>query len=138
MKRFTFLFALLTLLASISTTKAQTPTATPITDAEVPTGYYFIASTAAAAYDITSPYIAANGNGAMKLVAQTAVTTDVSNSKVGLWYIQKTGTTSNNKASYSIKSVEVSTYWASNPNCPLGNGAGVYNIVQADDQSGYY
>lgn len=67
MKRFTFLFALLTLLASISTTKAQTPTATPITDAEVPTGYYFIASTADAAYDITSPYIAANGNGAMKL-----------------------------------------------------------------------
>ena len=138
MKRFTFLFALLTLLASISTTKAQTPTATPITDAEVPTGYYFIASTAAAAYDITSPYIAANGNEAMKLVAQTAVTTDISSSKVGLWYIQKTGTTSNNKASYSIKSVEVSTYWSSNPNCPLGSGAGVYNIIQADDQSGYY
>ena len=138
MKRFTFLFALLTLLASISTTKAQTPTATPITDAEVPTGYYFIASTADAAYDITSPYIAANGNEAMKLVAQTAVTTDVSNSKVGLWYIQKTGTTSNNKASYSIKSVDVSAYWTSGVACPLGSGAGVYNIVQADDQSGYY
>lgn len=138
MKRFTFLFALLTLLASISTTKAQTPTATPITDAEVPTGYYFIASTSDAAYDLTSPYIAANGGGAMKLVAKTAVTTDVSNSKVGLWYIQKTGTSSNNKASYSIKSVEVSAYWAANPNCPLGGGAGVYNIVQADDQSGYY
>ena len=139
MKRFTFLFALLALFASISTTKAQTPTATPITDAEVPTGYYFIASTADAAYDITSPYIAANGSGAMKLVAQTAVTTDVSSSKVGLWYIQKTGTTSNNnKASYSIKSVETSTYWTSGPACPLGSGVGVYNIVQADDQSGYY
>ena len=138
MKRFTFLFAMFLLLAGASTMKAQTPSATPISVAEVPTGYYFIASTSDAAYDLTSPYIAANGGGAMKLVAKTAVTTDVSNSKVGLWYIQKTGTSSNNKASYSIKSVEVSAYWAANPSCPLGGGAGVYNIVQADDQSGYY
>ena len=48
--------------------KAQTPDATPITDAEVPDGIYFIASTVESAYNITSPYIAANG-GSMKLVA---------------------------------------------------------------------
>ena len=135
MKRFTILFTLLLLIVE-ATTKAQTPDATPITDAEVATGYYFIASTSETAYGITSPYIAAN-SGAMKLVAKDDVTTDYANSKVGLWYIEKTGT-SNDVATYRIKSCENSYYWAAGPACPMTSAAGVYNIIQTDDQSGYY
>lgn len=139
MKRLPSLFSLFLILLGTITMYAQTPTASPITEAEVPTGYYFIASTEASAYDIASPYIAANGTGAMQLVAQSAVTTDFITSKVGIWYIQKTGTTSNNnKASYSIKSVENNMYWASGPNCPLGSSAGVYNIIQDASTSSYY
>lgn len=115
--------------------QAQTPDATAISSSEVPDGYYFIASSEATAYNITSPYIAANG-GNMKLVARTNVTTDLATSKVGLWYIHKTGT-ENNKARYSIRSVENNLYWAANPNCPLGGTAGVYAILQttADGQT---
>lgn len=115
--------------------QAQTPDATAISSSEVPDGYYFIASSEATAYNITSPYIAANG-GYMKLVARTNVTTDLATSKVGLWYIHKTGT-ENNKARYSIRSVENNLYWAANPNCPLGGTAGVYAILQttADGQT---
>lgn len=134
MKKLSTLFGLLVLfLANAVTVKAQTPTAEPITSAEVPTGYYFIASTESTAYDITSPYIAANG-GTMKLVAQSAVTTDVSSSTVGLWYIEKTGTNT-----YTIKSQETGTYWSAGTNAPLGGSAGVYNINQtATDANSYY
>lgn len=115
--------------------QAQTPDATAISSSEVPDGYYFIASSEATAYNITSPYIAANG-GNMKLVARTNVTTDVATSKVGLWYIHKTGT-QNNKATYSIRSVENNSYWASGPDCPLGGTPGIYTILQttADGQT---
>lgn len=120
------------------TVDAQTPDATPITDAEVPTGYYFIASTEATAYNIASPYIAAN-DGTMKLVASTAVTKDYSTSQVGLWYIEKKGTTSDNQPYYYIKSLEGSGYyWSSGPSAPLGGSAGYYNIKQTDDKTGYY
>ena len=134
MKKLSTLFGLLVLfLANAVSVKAQTPTAAPITSAEVPTGYYFIASAETTAYDITSPYIAANG-GTMKLVAQTAVTTNVSSSTVGLWYITKTGT-----GTYTIKSQETGNYWAAGTNVPLGGTAGVYNIVQtADNANSYY
>lgn len=68
---------------------AQTPTATPIAVEEVPTGYYFIASTNGSAYDLANPYIVPNGGTAMKLVSQSAVTTDLSASNVGIWYIKR-------------------------------------------------
>lgn len=115
--------------------QAQTPDATAISSSEVPDGYYFIASSEATAHNITSPYIAANG-GNMKLVARTNVTTDLTTSKVGLWYIHKTGT-ENNKARYSIRSAENNLYWAAYPNCPLGGTEGVYTILQtaADAQT---
>ena len=115
--------------------QAQTPDATAISSSEVPDGYYFIASSEATAYNITSPYIAAN-DGNMKLVARTNVTTDLATSKVGLWYIHKIGT-DNNKATYSIRSAENNSYWAAYPNCPLGGTEGVYTILQtaADAQT---
>lgn len=115
--------------------QAQTPDATAISSSEVPDGYYFIASSEATAYNITSPYIAAN-DGNMKLVARTNVTTDLATSKVGLWYIHKIGT-NNNKATYSIRSAENNLYWAAYPNCPLGGTEGVYTILQtaADAQT---
>lgn len=115
--------------------QAQTPDATAISSSEVPDGYYFIASSEATAYNITSPYIAANG-GNMKLVARTNVTTNLATSKVGLWYIHKIGT-DNNKATYSIRSAENNLYWAAYPNCPLGGTEGVYTILQtaADAQT---
>lgn len=135
-KLFTLLGLLVLIFANAVTLNAQTPDATPITDDEVPTGYYFIASTEATAYNITSPYIAANG-GTMKLVAKDNVTTNYSNSQVGLWYIEKTGTTSsNNKASYSIKSLENNYYWSVGGSCPLGGSIGIYNIIK--DGDGYH
>ena len=136
MKRLLALFTLLLpFIAGVVSMQAQTPDATAISSSEVPDGYYFIASSEATAYNITSPYIAANG-GNMKLVARTNVTTDLATSKVGLWYIHKIGT-DNNKATYSIRSAENNSYWAANPNCPLGGTAGVYTILQttADGQT---
>ena len=115
MKRLLALFTLLLpFIAGVVSMQAQTPDATAISSSEVPDGYYFIASSEATAYNITSPYIAANG-GNMKLVARTNVTTDLATSKVGLWYIHKIGT-DNNKATYSIRSAENNSYWAANPN----------------------
>lgn len=140
MRRLSHLFTLLLLIVGAVSAYAQTPTADPITDAEVPTGYYFIANVnEAAIYDVTNAYIAANG-GTMKLVSQSAVTTDITTSQVGLWYIEKTGTTSdNNKAAYTIRSMEGSKYyWAAGKNCPLSGNAGVYNILQSSDGSNAY
>ena len=69
MKRLLALFTLLLpFIAGVVSMQAQTPDATAISSSEVPDGYYFIASSEATAYNITSPYIAANG-GNMKLVA---------------------------------------------------------------------
>ena len=136
MKRLLALFTLLLpFIAGVVSMQAQTPDATAISSSEVPDGYYFIASSEATAYNITSPYIAAN-DGNMKLVARTNVTTDLATSKVGLWYIHKIGT-NNNKATYSIRSAENNLYWAAYPNCPLGGTAGVYAILQtaADAQT---
>lgn len=136
MKRLLALFTLLLpFIAGVVSMQAQTPDATAISSSEVPDGYYFIASSEATAHNITSPYIAAN-DGNMKLVARTNVTTDLATSKVGLWYIHKTGT-ENNKARYSIRSVENNLYWAAYPNCPLGGTEGVYTILQtaADAQT---
>ena len=89
MRRISYLFTLLLLIVGAVSAYAQTPTADPITVEEVPDGYYFIASTQSTIDNVANPYIAANG-GAMKLVAQSAVTTDASTSQVGLWYIRKT------------------------------------------------
>lgn len=133
MKKLSTLLGLLVLfLANAVTVKAQTPTADPITSTEVPTGYYFIASAESTAYGITSPYIATNG-GTMKLVAQTAVTTDVSSSTVGLWYITKASS-----GKYTIKSQETGTYWAAGGNAPLGGSPGEYDFVLTSDGSAYY
>lgn len=116
---------------------AQTPTADPITVEEVPDGYYFIASTQSTIDNVANPYIAANG-GTMKLVAQSAVTTDASTSQVGLWYIRKTGTDgSDNHSTFSIQSMEGSKYyWGVGGNCPLQTTIGIYRIGK--DDSGYY
>ena len=86
---------------------------------------------------MANPYIAANG-GAMKLVAQSDVTTDASTSQVGLWYIRKTGTDgSDNHSTFSIQSMEGSKYyWGVGGNCPLQTTIGIYRIGK--DDSGYY
>ena len=98
---------------------AQTPTATPIAVEEVPTGYYFIASTNESAYNLTNPYIVPNGSAAMKLVSQSDVTTDISTSNVGIWYIKKVeGSGASSK--YTIRNID-GLYWVSGPDCPLAN-----------------
>lgn len=89
MRRISYLFTLLLLIVGAVSAYAQTPTATPIAVEEVPTGYYFIASTNESAYGLTNPYIVPNGGTAMKLVSQSDVTTDISTSNVGIWYIKR-------------------------------------------------
>lgn len=138
MKRISTLFSLLLFMLGAMTVYAQTPSAAAITSEEVPNGYYFIASSAESAYSITSPYLAANNN-SMKLVAKTDVTTNVSTSKVGLWYIKKTGNDgSDNHPIYSIQSMEGSKlYWSVGTDCPLGSTVGIYRIGK-DDAGNYY
>ena len=137
MRRISYLFTLLLLIVGAVSAYAQTPTATPIAVEEVPDGYYFIASTQSTIDNVANPYIAANG-GTMKLVAQSAVTTDASTSQVGLWYIRKTGTDgSDNHSTFSIQSMEGSKYyWGVGGNCPLQTTIGIYRIGK--DDSGYY
>lgn len=137
MRRISYLFTLLLLIVGAVSAYAQTPTADPITVEEVPDGYYFIASTQSTIDNVANPYIAANG-GTMKLVAQSAVTTDASTSQVGLWYIRKTGTDgSDNHSTFSIQSMEGSKYyWGVGGNCPLQTTIGIYRIGK--DDSGYY
>lgn len=137
MRRISYLFTLLLLIVGVVSAYAQTPTADPITAEEVPDGYYFIASTQSTIGNVANPYIAANG-GTMKLVAQSAVTTDASTSQVGLWYIRKTGTDgSDNHSTFSIQSMEGSKYyWGVGGNCPLQTTIGIYRIGK--DDSGYY
>ena len=142
MRKLTFFISVLLLALCTERSKAQTPTAEPITDAVVQEGYYFIASTATEAYDIANPYIAANGTGSMKLLPQSDMSTDISNSKTGIWLIQKISGTSN-PIKYSIKSVESSTssspiYWTSGPSCPLGASPGYYEIRQTAEGSDTY
>lgn len=138
MKRISTLFSLLLFMLGAMTVYAQTPSAAAITSEEVPNGYYFIASSAESAYSITSPYLAANNN-SMKLVAKTDVTTNVSTSKVGLWYIKRIGTDgSDNHLIYSIQSMEGNKlYWSPNPDCPLGTIVGIYRIGK-DAAGNYY
>lgn len=138
MKRISTLFSLLLFMLGAMTVYAQTPSAAAITSEVVPDGYYFIASSAESAYSITSPYIAAN-NTSMKLVAKTDVTTNVSTSTVGLWYIKQTGTDGSDKHPiYSIQSMEGNKlYWSPNPDCPLGTIVGIYRIGK-DDAGNYY
>lgn len=137
MRRISYLFTLLLLIVGAVSAYAQTPTATPIAVEEVPDGYYFIASTQSTIDNVANPYIAANG-GTMKLVAQSAVTTDASTSQVGLWYIRKTGTDgSDNHSTFSIQSMEGSKYyWGVGGDCPLQTTIGIYRIGK--DDSGYY
>lgn len=137
MRRISYLFTLLLLIVGAVSAYAQTPTADPITAEEVPDGYYFIASTQSTIGNVANPYIAANG-GTMKLVAQSAVTTDASTSQVGLWYIRKTGTDgSDNHSIFSIQSMEGSKfYWGVGGDCPLQTTIGIYRIGK--DDSGYY
>ena len=137
MRRISYLFTLLLLIVGAVSAYAQTPTADPITVEEVPDGYYFIASTQSTIGNVANPYIAANGD-AMKLVAQSDVTTDASTSQVGLWYIRKTGTDgSDNHSTFSIQSMEGSKYyWGVGGNCPLQTTIGIYRIGK--DDSGYY
>lgn len=137
MRRISYLFTLLLLIVGAVSAYAQTPTADPIAVEEVPDGYYFIASTQSTIGNVANPYIAANG-GTMKLVAQSAVTTDASTSQVGLWYIRKTGTDgSDNHSTFSIQSMEGSKfYWGVGGDCPLQTTIGIYRIGK--DDSGYY
>lgn len=137
MRRISYLFTLLLLIVGAVSAYAQTPTADPIMVEDVPDGYYFIASTQSTIGNVVNPYIAANG-GTMKLVAQSAVTTDASTSQVGLWYIRKTGTDgSDNHSTFSIQSMEGSKYyWGVGGNCPLQTTIGIYRIGK--DDSGYY
>lgn len=138
MKRISTLFSLLLFMLGAMTVYAQTPSAAAITSEVVPNGYYFIASSAESAYSITSPYLAANSN-SMKLVAKTDVTTNVSTSTVGLWYIKQTGTDgSDNHPIYSIQSMEGDKlYWSVGQNCPLGSTVGIYRIGK-DAAGDYY
>lgn len=137
MKRISTLFSLLLFMLGAMTVYAQTPSAAAITSEVVPSGYYFIASSAESAYSITNPYLSANNN-SMKLVAKTDVTTNVSTSKVGLWYIKQTGTDgTDNHPIYSIQSMEGNKlYWSPNPDCPLGTIVGIYRIGK--DLAGNY
>lgn len=126
--KLTLLLALLVLvLSGKSSAQTLTPEAAPITSATVPEGYYFIASTAPSAYDITAPYIAANGTGAIKLLPKTAMSTDYTTSKVGLWHITKVAGQANK---YKIQCMENTNYWSHGPNCPMGNSYGWYEIRQ--------
>ena len=138
MKGISTLFSLLLFMLGAMTVYAQTPSAAAITSEVVPSGYYFIASSAESAYSITSPYLAANNN-SMKLVAKTDVTTNVSTSKVGLWYIKRIGTDgSDNHPIYSIQSMEGNKlYWSVGQNCPLSSNVGIYRIGK-DDAGNYY
>lgn len=119
MRRISYLFTLLLLIVGAVSAYAQTPTATPIAVEEVPEGYYFIASTNESAYGLTNPYIVPNGSAAMKLVSQSDVTTDISTSNVGIWYIKKVeGSGASSK--YTIRNID-GLYWVSGPDCPLAN-----------------
>lgn len=119
MRRISYLFTLLLLIVGAVSAYAQTPTADPIAVEEVPEGYYFIASTNESAYGLTNPYIVPNGSAAMKLVSQSAVTTDLSTSNVGIWYIKKVeGSGASSK--YTIRNID-GLYWVSGPDCPLAN-----------------
>lgn len=119
MRRISYLFTLLLLIVGAVSAYAQTPTATPIAVEEVPEGYYFIASTNESAYNLTNPYIVPNGDAAMKLVSQSDVTTDISTSNVGIWYIKKVeGSGASSK--YTIRNID-GLYWVSGPDCPLAN-----------------
>lgn len=140
MRRFSHLFTLLLLIVGAVSAYAQTPTATPIAVEEVPTGYYFIASTNESAYNLTNPYIVPNGTGAMKLVSQSDVTTDLSTSNVGIWYIQKVeGSGASSK--YTIRNLD-GLYWISGPSCPLANrstNVGYYQFALTESgASSYY
>ena len=138
MKRISTLFSLLLFMLGAMTVYAQTPSAAAITSEVVPSGYYFIASSAESAYSITSPYLAANNN-SMKLVAKTDVTANVSTSTVGLWYIKQIGNDgTDNHPIYSIQSMEGNKlYWSVGQNCPLSSNVGIYRIGK-DDAGNYY
>ena len=128
--KFTLLLALLVLvLSGKSSAQTLTPEATPITSATVPEGYYFIASTAESAYDITAPYIAANGATGIKLLPKTAMSTNYATSKVGLWLITKVAGQADK---YKIQCMENTNYWSHGPNCPMGNSYGHYEIRQVN------
>lgn len=140
MRRISYLFTLLLLIVGAVSAYAQTPTATPIAVEEVPEGYYFIASTNESAYGLTNPYIVPNGGTAMKLVSQSAVTTDLSTSNVGIWYIKKVeGSGASSK--YTIRNID-GLYWVSSPNCPLANrstnvGYYQFNLTETGANSYY-
>ncbi len=138
MKGISTLFSLLLFMLGAMTVYAQTPSAAAITSEVVPSGYYFIASSAESAYSITSPYLAANNN-SMKLVAKTDVTANVSTSTVGLWYIKQIGNDgTDNHPIYSIQSMEGNKlYWSVGQNCPLSSNVGIYRISK-DDAGNYY
>lgn len=138
MKGISTLFSLLLFMLGAMTVYAQTPSAAAITSEVVPSGYYFIASSAESAYSITSPYLAANNN-SMKLVAKTDVTANVSTSTIGLWYIKQIGNDgTDNHPIYSIQSMEGNKlYWSVGQNCPLSSNVGIYRIGK-DDAGNYY
>lgn len=140
MRRISYLFTLLLLIVGAVSAYAQTPTATPIAVEEVPTGYYFIASTNESAYGLTNPYIVPNGSTAMKLVSQSDVTTDISTSNVGIWYIKKVeGSGASSK--YTISNLD-GLYWVGNPDCPLADrstNVGYYQLnLAATGANSYY
>lgn len=137
MKRLKLFLGLVAALFMVATgSMAQTPTAEPISYEEIPEGYYFIASANETAYEITNPYIAAN-EGKMKLVPQTAVTTNWALSKIGIWKISIQDATTSPKR-YKIQSLENGLYWAAGTDCPLGTGIGHYEIRQSSSDNSVY
>lgn len=138
MRKITSLFSLLLLcMMGAMTAVAQNPDATPLTQTEVPTGYYYIASTSASIGTIESPYIADGANGSMMIVGKKHLTND----KVGIWYISKeadyTDTEGNSVPKYYIKSIETGNYWTTGPDCPLNSNAVYYQISYDADGSTY-
>lgn len=131
-----FLGLVAALFMAVTGSMAQTPTAEPISSEEIPEGYYFIASTKGSVYDITNPYIAANG-GTMKLVPQTAVSTNFASSKVGIWKISIQDANTTPKR-YKIQSLENDLYWSAGTDCPLGTGIGHYEIRQNSSDNSVY
>ncbi len=137
MKRLKLFLGLVAALFMAATgSMAQTPTAEPISSEEIPEGYYFIASANETAHAITNPYIAAN-EGKMKLVPQTAVTTNWALSKIGIWKISIQDANATPKR-YKIQSLENGLYWAAGADCPLGTGIGHYEIRQSSSDNSVY
>lgn len=138
MKRILSLFSL---LLSVVIGYAQIPNSQAMSSEQIPTGYYYIASTEASAYGIESPYIA-DVNGNMNLVAQSNVSTNLSTSKVGVWLIENLGSMTHNAdgtfIGYRITSLETGKSWAPGNPIPMNNLTTAYYRITYNAEGGYY